>query len=98
MQEANCLNCGAALQAHQKYCYNCGQRSDTNRITFPHLLRDFFQTISHADKGLINLFKGLAIHPGKVAAEYADGKRKMYFNPFGFLAICIAFMTLLNNW
>ena len=63
----------------------------------PQLLRDFFQYFTHAEKGVINLFKGLAIRPGKVAAEYVEGKRKTYFNPFTFLALCIAFMAFLNS-
>jgi hypothetical protein len=98
MQPANCLNCGAALQAHQKYCPECGQKTGIPRITMRQLLRDFLQTITHAEKGLLKLIRGLAINPGRTAVEYVEGKRKTYFNPFGFLALCIAFMLFMNNW
>jgi hypothetical protein len=98
MQPANCLNCGVALQVHQKYCPGCGQKTDTPRITMRQLLRDFLQTFTHAEKGLFKLIKGLTINPGRTAAEYVEGKRKTYFNPFSFLAICVGFMLFMNHW
>src|SRR5260370_35990241 len=98
MQPTNCLNCGAALLASQNYCPNCGQKADTARITMRQLLFNFLQTFTHAERGLLNLMKGLAINPGRTATEYVEGKRKSYFNPFTFLAVCIAFMLLLNKW
>jgi hypothetical protein len=98
MQQANCLNCGAVLTPQQKFCDNCGQKKDTPRITLPGLAKDFLQIITHADKGLLKLLKGLVTNPGKTAAEYVEGKRKTYFNPFTFLALCIAFMLFVNSW
>lgn len=97
MQESNCLNCGATLISEQKFCPACGQKSDTKRISFPQLLRDLLLFITHAETGILNLIKGLAIHPGRTAAEYVDGKRKTYFNPFTFLAVCIAIMVFINH-
>ncbi|HSU28827.1 MAG TPA: DUF3667 domain-containing protein [Chitinophagaceae bacterium] len=97
MQEENCLNCGVKLSPGQKFCYNCGQKLNLGRITLTHLFVDFFRIISHAERGLLNLAKGLAIDPGGVAIEYVEGKRKKYFNPFTFLAVCITVMVLLNS-
>ena len=97
MQTTHCLNCGTALTAEQKFCPTCGQKSDTKRIRFSQLLRDLLLFITHAETGILNLIKGLAIHPGQTAAEYADGKRKKYFNPFTFLALCIALMVFINH-
>lgn len=86
----NCLNCGAELVPRQNFCLYCGQKTDTPRITFSYLSREFLQVFAHADKGLFNLTKRLAINPGQVAIDYVEGRRKRYFNPFGFLTICIA--------
>lgn len=97
MQGSHCLNCGTTLTSEQKFCPACGQKSDTKRISFPQLLRDLLLFITHAETGILNLIKGLAIHPGRTAAEYADGKRKTYFNPFTFLALCIALMVFINH-
>ena len=98
MELATCLNCGVSLRPNQRFCYNCGQRTNTSRVTFRHLFHDFLQTFAHADRGLLNLIKGLAINPGRTAVEYIEGKRKKYFNPFAFLGLCIAFMVFMNNW
>jgi hypothetical protein len=98
MQPGNCLNCGVSLHAHQKYCAECGQKVNMPRITTGYFIREFIFFFTHADKGLFNLFKGLAIRPGKTAAEYIEGKRKAYFNPFGFLALCVAFMLFMSAW
>jgi Protein of unknown function (DUF3667) len=98
MQQTGCLNCGTALKPDQYFCPNCGQKTGIPRITTRSLIRDFLQTILHAEKGIFNLLRGLMIHPGRVVTEYVEGKRKKYFNPFSFLALCIAFMVLMNNW
>jgi len=98
MRPSNCLNCGATITAAQKFCPACGQKTDIKRLTLGALVADFFGRIFHAEKGFWMMAKGLALNPGKTAAEYVEGRRKIYFNPFGFMAICIAAMVLLNKW
>ncbi|MGQ0738815.1 MAG: DUF3667 domain-containing protein [Bacteroidota bacterium] len=93
-----CLNCGGTLLPNQRFCPACGQRSDTGKLTIRQLLHDFTQVILTTEKGIIRLLKGLAVNPGRVALEYAAGKRKKYFNPFAFMALCVAFMVIINNW
>src|SRR6185436_4781232 len=95
--QKNCLNCGAELIPRQNYCLYCGQKADTPRITFSYLAGEFLHAFAHADKGLFNLIKSLAMDPGKVAIDYVEGRRKRYFNPFGFLTICIALSFPIYN-
>ncbi len=64
-----------------QFCSNCGQRSDTHRLTIPHLAHDFFHALTHADKSIFSLLAQLATRPGAVARDYIAGKRKRYFNP-----------------
>lgn len=90
-----CLNCGSQLTG--KYCPHCGQKADTPRITFHYLVEEFLHAFIHADKGLLTLIKRLAINPGRVATDYVEGRRKSYFNPFGFLTICIAISFPIYN-
>lgn len=97
MQEL-CPNCGAGIAAGHKFCPACGQKNRLPRITVSILVKDFLQYIFSAEKGILNLIKGLATRPGQVVTEFVEGKRKKYFNPFSFLAICIAFMVLMNSW
>ena len=97
MQQGNCLNCDAELIPNQNYCSNCGQKADIPRITFSYLSKEFLLAFAHTDKGLINLIKRLAVDPGGVATDYAEGRRKRYFNPFGFLTLCIALSFPIYN-
>lgn len=90
-----CLNCGSPLT--DDYCAHCGQKAHTPRITFHYLFHEFLHAFTHADKGLLTLIKRLAINPGRVAIDYVEGRRKSYFNPFGFLTICIAISFPIYN-
>ena len=94
----HCLNCGAHLTTHQKFCATCGQNANTHRFTFRDLFHDFLHNFLHAEKGLLKLLKGLTLRPGKTAAEFIEGRRKTYFNPFAFLGLCIAVMVFMNSW
>jgi hypothetical protein len=93
-----CTNCRAEMVAGQKFCGECGQKSGLPRITLINLVQDFLKTILHGEKGIANLLLGLATKPGTVVTEYVEGKRKKYFNPFSFLAICVTIMILMNGW
>ncbi len=44
------------------------------------------------------MLKGLATQPGTVAAEYIEGKRKKYFNPFTFFLILMAAFVFSNSF
>lgn len=83
-----CKNCAATFEG--KYCSNCGQSANIHRITFKHLVHEFFHAFTHTDKGFILLAKALIARPGHVALDYLDGKRKRYFNPLSFLVITTA--------
>jgi Protein of unknown function (DUF3667) len=96
MHQANCYNCGSSLDPQQKFCPQCGQNTDTHRLTIKHFLHEFFHAFTHADKGIIHLLKALATRPGKVAREYIAGKRKSYFNPFSFFLIMAGLFVLSN--
>lgn len=88
-----CKNCGATATGN--FCEQCGQKTDIHKITFSHLLHEFFHALTHADKGFLFLIKELIFRPGHVAAEYLDGKRKKYFNPLSFLVIASAIWALV---
>jgi len=94
----NCLNCSEVLYPRDKYCGRCGQQTNIDRISFRELSHEFFHTILHVEKGVIRLFKGLLFKPGKTAAEFVEGKRKTYFNPFTFMAMCVALTIFAHNW
>lgn len=97
MNPAICLNCSSALANSQHFCANCGQKSDTHRISFSHLLHDFFHALTHADKGVLHLLKELTLRPGTVAREYVRGKRKKYFNPITFFLLVMVLFVFAST-
>ena len=97
MHPTNCLNCGTILTADDNFCPNCGQKTNTHRLTLGHIFHEFFHSFTHADKGFLALLGELAVRPGKVAREYVAGKRKKYFNPFTFFVLILGIFVLANN-
>ena len=88
-----CKNCRA--QSDNKYCPNCGQKTNISRITLGGLLHDLPHAIFHIDRGilynLIQLFK----RPGPAINEYLEGKRKPFFHPASFLVIALVLNYLV---
>ena len=95
MQSTNCLNCGVAQRPGDRFCPECGQKTDTHRLNFNHIWHDLIHAFTHADKGIFSLIGQLAYRPGKVAREYVDGKRKKYFNPFTFVMLIVGFASVV---
>lgn len=98
MPNSRCQNCGHSLIFGDKFCSACGQSANTHRLSFKHFLHELFHAITHTDKGILYLLKGLATKPGIVAREYIDGKRKKYFNPFTFLLIIMAVFAISGQF
>lgn len=90
----SCLNCEKKLSPEARFCLDCGQKTDTHRLTLGHFFHEVFHAFTHADKGILYLIKGLALHPGTVAKEYLAGKRKKYFNPFTFFLLLMTVYVL----
>lgn len=98
-----CLNCGRNLQSSMRYCPECGQRSDTGRLTW-HFLRECFTANLIGDdafgdagnnhhRGIVPTWWATLRRPGRTAEEYiVQGKRRSYFNP---VAIALILAGLL---
>lgn len=98
MSDSICLNCNAPIPQGQKFCGDCGQKSHVHRFTLKHFFHEFFHAFTHADKGIFQLLKLLAVRPGEVAREYVQGKRKKYFNPFTFFLILMSIYVLSSQF
>ena len=88
-----CKNCGYPVD--NKYCPQCGQSASIGRFTTKHLLHEFIHGFYHVDHGIIYTTKALFLNPGKMLKEYLHGKRKDHFNPFTFILIISALLTIL---
>jgi hypothetical protein len=84
-QAITCLNCGANVAS--RWCGDCGQRAETQRLTLRRLVREVPHGILHVDRGLVPTVRALLGNPGKVVADYLAGKRVRYFNPLTLLVI-----------
>ncbi len=88
-----CKNCETIFEGN--FCNNCGQKSDTHRLTIKHYLHEALHTFTHLDRGIIYLIKELFFNPGEVIRDYIAGARKKYFNPIQFLILGIGISTFL---
>lgn len=90
-----CKNCGTAFEG--KFCPDCSQKAATHRLTLGHFMHETTHAVTHTDKGMLLLIKELFVRPGVVAREYAEGKRKKYFNPLTFLLIMMAIQVFATK-
>lgn len=97
MDHSSCLNCGR--EVHDKYCSNCGQKTDTHRITFKNFIsHDVLHGTFHIEKGILFTAKQALIRPGKAALDYISGKRKPYYNVFLLILLTIGLMLFLRHF
>ena len=82
----NCKQCGAPI--HGKYCSNCGQPTQTNRLTLPSILHEVFHFFTHLEKGFLYTLKQLITSPGHMQRNYIDGRRIRYQKPFSLFFVC----------
>lgn len=95
-QNSNCLNCNENIIG--KFCYQCGQKSDTHRITFKHFLfHDILHGIWHFEKGILFTIKEAFIRPGQAALDYISGKRIKYYNVFYLILLLIGLNIILTD-
>jgi RNA polymerase subunit RPABC4/transcription elongation factor Spt4 len=97
MKENTCKNCSTILIEGQKYCAQCGQKTEIHRIDFHFIWHEIVHAVVHADKSIFHLTKDMLFEPGVVVKNYISGKRKRYFNPFSYFVIGVAFMAVLTS-
>ncbi|WP_051224270.1 DUF3667 domain-containing protein [Flavobacterium tegetincola] len=96
MESLACLNCDTVAEG--KFCSNCGQKTDTHRITAKHFfMHDLLHGVWHIEKGILFTIKQALIRPGTAALEYISGKRIKYYNVFYLILVIIGLTLLVNN-
>lgn len=90
-----CAACDAALAG--RYCHGCGEPSlGAEDESLGHFLREQFEEVTGADGKLARTLRALPV-PGKLTAEYFNGRRGLYVRPVRlFLAVNIALFFLLS--
>ena len=97
MTNTNCLNCEKELI--DKFCYGCGQKSDTSRISFKNFIfHDLLHGIFHIEKGIYFTAKQALTRPGKASLDYIAGKRKRFYNIFYLILITFGFLLFIRHF
>lgn len=99
--EKRCRNCNHHLLLNQRFCHECGQRTDTHRLNFHYFLHEVPHNIFHVDGGIIFTLKELFTRPGHTIREYLEGKRQPHFKPVMLVlimgSVCALIQYLLKD-
>jgi hypothetical protein len=93
---SHCLNCGAVLKG--RYCYHCGQDSDEHLDSVWHLVKHFFDDITHYDGKFLGTIKPLLTRPGFITQQFLKGKRASYLSPVRMFIFLNFMFFLLILW
>ncbi len=75
-------------------CAQCGQRTDTARLTFTDIWQDLTHSFVNIERGPLAFARALLTRPGGIAREHVEGKRRRHYGPFATLAVIVGFMEL----
>ncbi|HKE94478.1 MAG TPA: DUF3667 domain-containing protein, partial [Povalibacter sp.] len=90
---SHCRNCAEPLTA--RYCAGCGQDSHAKARSFAHVLSELTESFLHLDSAIWRTLLGLIVAPGRVTAEYLQGKRVKYTPPFRlYIVISLLFFAV----
>ncbi|CAM3801422.1 DUF3667 domain-containing protein [Litorimonas haliclonae] len=95
-QSETCFSCGSKITG--LYCKDCGQKNDDYRRSIFSLAKDGVASVFSLDSRMWQTWFALLLKPGRVAREFANGKRTKWSSPvriylamslllFGYLAI-----------
>lgn len=94
----NCKNCHQILDKNAQFCFNCGAKVVSDKITFKQLISDVFINVFGFDSKFFNTLKEMITQPQVVISDYLNGVRKRYMNPFAFLAVGAALSLIIFNY
>ncbi len=88
-----CLNCDTPLRG--QYCAQCGQRSQSRLISLWELITDAFGDLFELDSRLWKTLGPLLVRPGRLTADYLQGKRARFMPPFRtYLVLSLLFFVV----
>ena len=88
-----CKNCGAKV--NDIFCGHCGERAETERITFHYIWHGLVHFFTHAEKGFLFTSWQMLVAPGKTVKNFIEGKRRNYQSPISYYLIWNAVYILL---
>lgn len=77
---SHCENCGVLLAG--PYCHRCGQHDFEFHRSFRHVFLDALENLFHFDSKLFRDTVTLIFRPGRLTADFNNGKRAAQMPPF----------------
>ena len=93
-----CKNCEGVLLPEYNYCPHCGQSVKIKRLNLKQVRKDLLKKFLHADEGILNLTKALALRPGIAIRAYLKGRRKQYYDPLKYLTLSVGISVLATEY
>ncbi len=94
-----CPNCGTQLGPDNNFCPTCGQENHEVKLPLGHILYEFVESITHFDNKLWNSLKAIFTSPGKMTAEFLEGKRTRYVPPARlYVFVSVIFFFLIGKF
>lgn len=94
-----CPNCGTHLGHDANFCPNCGQENHEVKLPLSHIGYEFVESITHFDNKLWNSLKAIFTRPGKMTAEFLEGKRARYVPPARlYVFVSVIFFFLIGKF
>lgn len=84
----HCRNCGTEVVG--AFCQKCGQKHLSSGLDAGEIASELMDSVVRLDSRLWHTVIGLTKNPGRVALDYAEGKRARYVNPVRYCFACIA--------
>ena len=91
-----CINCHKTFEG--KFCNHCGQKGDSERLTFHSVWHDLQHGLLHFDKGIFFTIKELFSRPGHSIREYIEGKRVKHFKPISLVIVLATIYGFLFHY
>lgn len=90
----SCLNCKTEIDGN--FCPECGQPAATARLATGDVLAEVAAHLFQYDSKILRTVVGLTTSPGRVCAEYVEGRRVRYVAPLKYFLVTIALALLAN--
>ena len=92
-----CKNCSQQFEG--KFCNNCGQSADTQKLNFRFLIRNLRKLfLKYFHEGVLYSASQLFTRPGHTIREYIEGKRVRHIEPMSMLIMMATLYGVLYHY
>jgi len=96
-QDKICANCDSKLTSDEKFCHNCGQKTDELNLKFKHFISDLISDSFNLDSKIFISLKLLLFSPTVLTKEFLHGRRTKYIPPVRlYLIISLIYFFLVS--